>query len=95
VWGDAHDSGAYPPDMTRGRIGRFLAMLELTVAAIAAFVVVPVLWMTAPGTTGPQPPEWLSGLAVAGLLIGFAWMMRIYRTDPEPEHEAWRYRERD
>ena len=34
-------------------------------------------------------------LAAAGILIGFTWMVRIYRADPEPDQRAWRYRERD
>ena len=99
MWGDAHNSGAYPPNMTRGQRGRNLARAELAGAAILGFVIAPFLYVAAPGFMGPPPPHWqvigsLVGGA-AGILIGFAWMVRIYRADPEPDQMVWRYRERD
>ena len=36
----------------------------------------------------------LTGLGFAGFLIGFVWMVRIYRVNPEPDQRAWRYRDR-
>lgn len=87
--------------MTRGQIGRHLARAELVVAAFSGFVLAPFLYVAAPGTIEPMfwAPEWqetaLAGIAVAGILIGFTWMVRIYRADPEPDQRVWRYRERD
>jgi hypothetical protein len=43
----------------------------------------------------PSLTEWiLPGLGVLGILLGLAWMVRIFRADPEPDSSAWRYRER-
>ena len=86
--------------MTRGQLGRSLARVELGVAAGTGFVVAPLLYIAAPGGMEPMFYEhvWqetaLTGLGFAGLLIGFIWMVRIDRTDPEPDQRAWRYRNR-
>jgi hypothetical protein len=61
------------------------------------FVVAPFLYVAAPRAFEPMfiGPGWdqtaLLGIAVAGILIGFTWMVRIYRADPEPDQRAWRY----
>ncbi len=88
--------------MTRGPAGRSLARAELAVAAFSGFVLAPFLYLAAPGPIAEPmfpAPAWqesaLTGMAVAGILIGFAWMVWIYRTEPEPDQRAWRYRERD
>jgi type IV secretory pathway VirB2 component (pilin) len=94
--------------MTRGQLGRSVARVELAVAAISGFVLAPFLYLAAPasfeaGATSIQPmfvgPKGhetaLAGIAIAGFLIGFAWMVRIYRANPEPDQRAWRYREQD
>jgi hypothetical protein len=85
--------------MTRGPFGRSVARVEIGVAAGTGFVVAPFLSVAAPGFMGPPPPDWqvIGSLVVgaAGILIGFAWMIRIFRADPEPDQGAWRYRERD
>ena len=42
-----------------------------------------------------DPPVWtylFYGLGVVGVIGGLAWMIRIYRADPEPDQHAWRYR---
>jgi hypothetical protein len=87
-----------PTAMTRGQRGRDLARAELAIAAIVGFIVAPFLYVAAPGFTGPPSPDvpivGFAGLAAAGILIGFTWMVRIYRADPEPDQRAWRYRER-
>jgi hypothetical protein len=85
--------------MTRGQLGRSRARVELAGAAFLGFVLAPFLYIAAPGFKGPPPPDWqvIGSLVVgaAGILIGFMWMVRIYRADPEPDQRAWRYRERD
>jgi hypothetical protein len=35
------------------------------------------------------------GTAVAGFVIGGAWLLRVARSDPERDHHGWRYRDRD
>ncbi len=90
--------GSYPPDMTRGQRGRAWARAELVFAGVVGFVIAPFLYVAAPATMGPQPPEWQTlatlGVAAGGILTGFIWMIRIYRGDPEPDQRAWRYRDR-
>jgi hypothetical protein len=87
--------------MTRGQIGRDVARAELAGAAFVGFVVAPISYVAAPGGfRGMFPlPDWqvYGPLVVgfAGILIGFLWMVRIYRADPEPDQRAWRYRERN
>ena len=62
--------------MNRGLVGRDLARAELAIAAILGFIVVPFLYVAAPGGIGPMfyEPPWqgtaLAGLGVAGFLIG-------------------------
>ena len=88
--------------MTRGQLGRSVARVELAVVAFSGFVLAPFLYVTAPGPIA-EPiflgPGWheteLAGIAVVSYLIGFVWMVRIYRANPEPDQGAWRYRERD
>jgi hypothetical protein len=32
------------------------------------------------------------GLSVLSAIVGLVWMVRIHRSDPEPDKRAWRYR---
>ena len=56
------------------------------------------MWVAAPGYMGPMPePGWADHIpiaAVIGQIVGLAWMVRIYRADPEPDQHAWRSLER-
>ena len=87
--------------MTPGQLGRLIAKAELAIAALFGLVVALFLYVAAPGTiepmlSGPARQETALGfIAIAGILFGSAWMIRISRTDPEPDPRAWRYRERD
>jgi hypothetical protein len=77
----------------RAQRGRILARLIL----VAAGMVVPLAFLAAPSFMEPmfggnEPRFFLIGLVV--YLIGLAWMLRILTSDPEPDSEAWRYRER-
>ena len=96
---DEDGPGPYSPDMTRGRLGRDVAKAELAGAGVAGFVVA-ILYVAAPtGFRGMfAPPDWqFTGplvVGAAGFLIGLAWMVRIYRADPEPDQRGWRYRDR-
>jgi cytochrome c biogenesis protein CcdA len=54
-------------------------------------------WLMQPGLMGPRFVPWYALLlpVVAGLasyFLGLAWMVRIYRADPEPDSRSWRYR---
>ncbi len=89
--------GSYRSRLTRGQRGRELARIELTVAA-AIIVMVGFLFVTAPAGTspmfGPASSDLPYFVALLGLVVGFAWMIRIYRAKPEPDPHIWRYRER-
>ena len=84
--------------MTRGQRGRRIARAELVLGGLLALFVGPFWFVASPGFMGFGPNElvWahagLAGLAVG--ILGFAWMVRIYRADPEPDQHAWRYRDR-
>ena len=84
--------------MTRGQRGRAWARAELTFAGVVGFILAPFYYVAAPGTMGPQPPEWQTAtmliIGAGGIVTGFIWMVRIYRGDPEPDQRAWRYRAR-
>jgi hypothetical protein len=78
----------------RGRraAGRILAIV-VGLDAVVAF-----LFITAP-PSGPlyeAPPSvvgWLvPAVGVAVHVIGLAWMIRIYRSDPEAHPSFWRFR---
>lgn len=87
--------------MTKGRRGRANARIELGFAGFLVFVVQPLVFMSAPAMMSPMfGPDDTTALGMelipfAGLaiqLIALAWMVRIYRADPEPDQGAWRYR---
>lgn len=84
----------YPCHVTRGQRGRALARLELTLAAIVGFVLTPFHYVAAPAWMGSMAPEWetaaIGGGAAVSVLVGFIWMVRIYRTHPEPDQHLWR-----
>ena len=89
---DPSDSG-----LTRGQIGRRLARCELVVGGVVVFVVQPFLFIAAPETIGPMFPgkDWQPELfigAIAAQLAALGLMLRWYRSDPEPDQHAWRYR---
>ena len=79
-------------------MGRDFARAELAGAAFVGFVIAPFSYLAAPGFMGGRPPDLpiigVAGVGFAGILIGFLWMVRIYRADPEPDQRAWRYRDR-
>ena len=79
----------------RGRaLGRMMILGALVVLAIPAF-----FFIAAPNFTGMtlhEPGALLVALplvGVAGLVIGFVWMVRIFRADAEPDAKSWRYRD--
>ena len=74
---------------------------ELVLAGFLVLVLEPFLWIAMPSMGGPmlmeEPPLWvqlLPGAGYLGQIVGLAWMVRIYRTDPEPDQHAWRSLER-
>jgi hypothetical protein len=77
------------------------ARIEFVVAVLVVLFAA-FLYIAAPQTGGMRSPD--SGLirltdvllvlGVAGMVIGFGWMIRIYRADPEPDQRSWRYRSR-
>jgi hypothetical protein len=82
----------------RGLRGRRIAQAMLAMAVVpVAFVA--VLYVMAPHSTGPMTMEQPSSLVwivpaigVAGIVLGFLWMVRIYRSAADPERHASRFR---
>jgi hypothetical protein len=65
--------------------------------AVAADAVVVLLYLAAPHMIGPMEVEspkvasWLFAAgAVVAHVVGYLWMIRIYRADPEASPSAWR-----
>ena len=86
--------------MSRGQQGREHAKVEF-VFAVLYVLVAAFLWIAAPQFMGgpSSANTWSTVLPIAAILsvvIGFAWMIRIYRAsfNPEPDHRGWRYRAR-
>ena len=83
-----------PFDFSRGRARRELAKAIVLASAMLAGLTM-FMHVVAPGYMGPKPePGWADHIpiaAVLGQLVGLAWMVRIYRADPEPDQHAWRY----
>jgi hypothetical protein len=82
----------------KARRGREIAR-GLVAAVLVLLAFVTVLLLNLPDPMGgpifePSLSGWiLPGLGVLGILLGLAWMVRIFRADPEPDSSAWRYRE--
>ena len=55
--------------------------------------------VASPGYMFEPVPRWwapfLGPAAIAGMVIGFARIIRIYRSMGEPDSTAWRYRRHD
>jgi hypothetical protein len=85
----------------RLRAARRLARLELLVGFASALLFA-FLFVAKPGFTGGgwRSESWIVRAApdapvvvgVVGVILGLAWMVRIYRGDPEPDMRSWRYR---
>jgi hypothetical protein len=82
----------------RARRGRYVARLILAGAvSLAATLVVafaPALSSGLGATTGPDGFRALSPvLGIGGIVVGLVWMIRILRTNHDPDAAAWRYRD--
>jgi hypothetical protein len=89
-----------PVSMTgRGLRGRRMARLMFVIAIVpaamlgAVFVSPPA--MIGPlqaGEPGPLPGAAIIGAGILAYIVGLAWMIRIYRADPEAHGSFWRSR---
>ena len=79
----------------KARRGREIAR-GLVTAALVLLAFVAFLFLGLPDRSGPlfEPGliEWivpgLGILGILGILVGLAWMVRIFRADPEPDSSA-------
>lgn len=77
---------------------RFLIRAELVIA-VAAPLVVALLFVLAPGLTGRGMSEpslverLLPWAGVAGWILGLVWIIRLSRPEPEGGERTWRYRD--
>jgi hypothetical protein len=79
--------------------GWYLTRIELALAVGAPLLTGLLLFVAAPQGMGGffgEPPltaYLVPAVGVAGVLVGLAWMIRIYR-GPRDEPPRWRYRDR-
>jgi len=81
----------------RGLRGRRIARLTMATAVVVDAVAV-WLVLAAPHPVGPPTAaaapradwSWLWAGAVVAHVLGYLWMIRIYRADPEARPSAWR-----
>ena len=79
----------------RLRRAHILIRVELAIA-VAAPLVAAFLYVAAPGFTGGTREPWLierllPWAAVAGVIVGLAWMIRLARPEPEGGERTWRF----
>jgi hypothetical protein len=78
------------------RLVRFEFGLALCAVALAGFGFIAMPNMGGTMYTGSA---WWEDLilpaGIVGVVVGFAWMIRIIRSAPEDEARGWRYRDRD
>ncbi len=81
------------------RLDRARALIRAEFAVAVLGVILPGLWYVArPGEIGPmflKPPpfDWVPLMGIAGVISGFAWMVRLSRHNPEAGERTWRYRD--
>ncbi len=79
-------------------LARFEFVVAVTVVLLAVFV-----YIAAPGFVGggryyPSQGWWLPvvvlpAIGIGGIVLGFVWMIRIYRPRHEDGERTWRYRD--
>jgi hypothetical protein len=94
-------------EMSRGQRGRAIARAELAIGGVLVLGLTLHMFIAGPGFLDPMFLNPTSGdgtwlrLGMAPLLayvaapLAYGWMIGIYRASPEPDQQAWRYRERD
>ena len=80
-----------------GLRGKAAARAMIVFALLLALGIL-FVWIAQPGFTGggfsqPWYVTALPWIGFTGYAIGLAWMIRIYRADPEPDRSIWRYRD--
>jgi hypothetical protein len=97
-WSGDEIGAASEPARSDLEAARMIGRLLILIAVMAPLIFL-VLWVAAP-PAWPQPmfyePPWYEGVlpwvGAGGYVVGLAWMIRIYRADPEPDQRSWRYR---
>jgi hypothetical protein len=80
----------------RGRLqARQMFGATVFVVLLAGFLFVaapngPTAMFRGPGPIAAVVPA----VGILGLIVGLAWMIRILRSNPDPDAKAWRYRRR-
>jgi hypothetical protein len=71
----------------------------MLVVALVPVVMLALLFVAAPYSTGPMGPEpqgfparIIPAIGVVGIVLGLFWMVRIYRADPEAHASPFRSR---
>jgi NADH:ubiquinone oxidoreductase subunit K len=96
------DSDQNPIGMTGVGRRRRRAARALIAAAVFVMVLPLALFLAGPQTTGGMQRSsaiadivsfLVIGCGVGGMLLGLAWIIRIYRADPEPDESSFRFRD--
>ena len=98
---DENDSTSWPAGlMGRGVRGRRIARLMIVIAIVLPVTLGALVLSASRGMGGgpwSEPPDFtlpaiILGAGILAYVIGLAWMIRIYRTDPETHRSFWRSR---
>jgi hypothetical protein len=74
------------------RIARLMLMTGFAPVALLAFLLIAAPNNMGGGLGEPSIVMWLvPAIGVAGVVVGLAWMIRIYRADPEGSRSWWRF----
>ena len=99
---DERQTSEWPAGMTGlGLRGRRIARLMIVIAIVLPVMLGALVLSASPTTMGggpwmgpPDPtlPAIILGVGIVAYFVGLAWMVRIYRTDPEAHESFWRSR---
>ena len=68
----------------------------IALAVFVGIIAPAIAFVASPGTMyDGGTPSWLFVVPLlggVGVIVGLVWMVRIHRSDPEPDQRAWRYR---
>lgn len=71
--------------------------MRVLLLAAVGLIGVALVGMLSPGVVGPTSAptsnSWVRPAGIVGMLVGMAWMLRIYRRPLEADPPAWRYRD--
>jgi len=92
---NSHPVGMTGRGLRRRRLARLMIVLAVLLPAVlGALLAFPPAMIGAMYTEPPDPllPASVIGAGILAYVVGLAWMVRIYRADPEAHASFWRSR---